>query len=224
MEKDVAVLDNLIEIKAPFNPTEATTTIAKLLKEYGLKSTTGDRYAAAWVVDAFMRCGIDYKHSERDRSTIYLDIMAAFNSGRIRLLDNKRMTTQFANLERRTSPIGKDRVDHGPGGHDDLCNSAAGALVQLVFQDWSKPGAAFLAIARQEMAAMKANGTWPLPPDNDKPQPITREWAKGSVEHSKQMAGEIGPPEQTKLPASSIGGQRTWESEMDQQLRAAGLI
>jgi hypothetical protein len=45
-------------------------------------------------------------------------------------------------LERRTSPIGKDRVDHGPGGHDDLCNSAAGALVQLAFEDWSQPGAA----------------------------------------------------------------------------------
>jgi hypothetical protein len=45
------------------------------------------------------------------------------------LLDSKRLVTQFASLERRTSPIGKDRVDHGPGGADDLCNSAAGALV-----------------------------------------------------------------------------------------------
>jgi hypothetical protein len=52
-----------------------------------------------------------------------------FTSGRARLLDSKRLVTQFASLERRTSPIGKDRVDHGPGGADDLCNSAAGALV-----------------------------------------------------------------------------------------------
>jgi hypothetical protein len=55
-----------------------------------------------------------------------------FTSGRARLLDNKRLTTQFASLERRTSPIGKDRVDHGPGGHDDLCNSAAGSLVAAI--------------------------------------------------------------------------------------------
>jgi hypothetical protein len=31
-------------------------------------------------------------------------------------------------LERRTSPGGRDRVDHGPGGHDDLANAAAGAI------------------------------------------------------------------------------------------------
>jgi hypothetical protein len=36
--------------------------------------------------------------------------------------------TQFAGLERRTFPTGKDRVNHCPAGHDDLCNAAAGAL------------------------------------------------------------------------------------------------
>ena len=50
-------------------------------------------------------------------------------SGCVRLLDNPQLVSQFAALERRTSPNGKDRVDHGPGGHDDLCNSAALALV-----------------------------------------------------------------------------------------------
>jgi hypothetical protein len=187
IEEDVAVLDCLVEIKAPFNPTEATATIAGVLKEYGLRDTIGDRYAAAWVVDGFARQAINYKHAERDRSAIYLDVMAAFNSGRVRLLDNRRMVTQFANLERRTSPIGKDRVDHGPGGHDDLCNSAAGALVQLTFQDWSKPGAAWWAIASREMAAN------PIVKD-DTPKRVEREWAKGSVEYSKWIAGEIGPP------------------------------
>jgi hypothetical protein len=47
-------------------------------------------------------------------------------------LDNPRLVTQFKSLERRTSPIGKDRVDHGPGGFDDLCNSAALAMVLAV--------------------------------------------------------------------------------------------
>ena len=37
-----------------------------MLAEYGRKDTVGDRYAAAWVVDAFSRQGINYKHSERD--------------------------------------------------------------------------------------------------------------------------------------------------------------
>jgi hypothetical protein len=190
LEKDIGVLDCLVEVKAPFNPTEATGTIAGVLKQYSLRDTIGDRYAAAWVTDGFARQGINYKHSERDRSAIYLDSMAAFNSGRIRLLDNRRMVTQFSNLERRTSPIGKDRVDHGPGGHDDLCNSAAGALVQLTFKDWSQPGATWGEIFRRQIAAVRLENGHP----DEKPQPITKEWAARSIEHGLQVQGLIGPP------------------------------
>jgi hypothetical protein len=38
------------------------------------------------------------------------------------------LVAQFAALEWRTSPVGKDRIDHGPGGHDDLANAVALAL------------------------------------------------------------------------------------------------
>ena len=129
LEGDTAVLDCLVECKAPFNPTTATKEMAAVLKQYKVWSTVGDKYGAAWIVDAFAKCGIKYEHSERDRSSIYLDALPLFTSGRARLLDNPKMVNQFASLERRTSSVGKDRVDHGPGGHDDLCNSAAGALV-----------------------------------------------------------------------------------------------
>lgn len=128
-EGNIAVLDCVVEIKAPFNPTSATEQIAKTLKSYGLNETVGDKYAAEWVVDAFAKLGIKYAHSERDRSSIYLDALPMFMSGLVRLLDNKRLVNQFGSLERRTSSSGKDRVDHGPGGHDDVCNAAALALV-----------------------------------------------------------------------------------------------
>ena len=128
-EDGVGVLDCLVEIRPPFNPTSATAQMAEVLRSYGMSQTVGDRYAAEWVVDAFAKVGIDYEHSERDRSAIYLDALPLFTSGRVRLLDNPRLAAQFGGLERRTSPNGKDRVDHGPGGHDDLCNSAALALV-----------------------------------------------------------------------------------------------
>jgi hypothetical protein len=134
MESDVAILDCLIEVRAPFNPTSATEQVAQVLRTYGCTRTTGDRYSAQWVVEAFAKCGIAYEHSERDRSAIYLDALPLFTSGRARLLDSRRLVTQFAGLERRTSPVGKDRVDHGPGGADDLCNSVAGALVAAVSQ------------------------------------------------------------------------------------------
>jgi hypothetical protein len=199
LEGDIAVLDCLVEIKAPFNPTEATETIAKTLKQYGLKDTVGDRYAAAWVTEAFMHQGINYRHSDRDRSQIYIDSMAAFNAGRVRLLDNPRMVTQFANLERRTSPIGKDRVDHGPGGHDDLCNSAAGALIQLTFKDWRSPGVAFWELFQREkkaaLGASDALGHPPGEPEIEQPQ-----WAIGCVEHTLQMQGLGGPPPRRTMP------------------------
>jgi hypothetical protein len=130
-EAGTAVLDCLVEIRPPFNPSTATQQIAATLKSYGLTETTGDRYAAEWVVAAFAKCGITYRHSERDRSAIYGDALPLFTSGRARLLDNRKLVNQFASLERRTSSIGKDKIDHGPSGHDDLCNSAAGALVNV---------------------------------------------------------------------------------------------
>jgi hypothetical protein len=131
-ENGIAVLDCVLEVRAPFNPTSATQQITDLLKTYGIRSTKGDKYAAQWVVDAFAAYGIAYEHSERDRSSIYMDSLPLFTSGRVRLLDNKRLVNQFASLERRTSSIGKDRVDHGPGGSDDVCNAAAGALVRAI--------------------------------------------------------------------------------------------
>jgi hypothetical protein len=154
-ETGVAVLDNLLEVRAPFNPTEATAQVANMLRAYRLTRTTGDKYAAEWVVDAFAKLGIRYEHSERDRSSLYLDALPLFTSGRARLLDIRRLVTQFASLERRTSPIGKDRVDHGPGGADDACNSAAGALVLA-----GGSGPVWSLKALQELAS----GPWLTPP------------------------------------------------------------
>jgi len=45
------------------------------------------------------------------------------------LLDIARLSGQLAGLKRRTARGGKDSIDHAPGGHDDVANSAAGALV-----------------------------------------------------------------------------------------------
>ena len=49
------------------------------------------------------------------------------NGGRVDLLDNERLVAQICGLERRTARGGRDSVDHGPGGHDDLANAALGA-------------------------------------------------------------------------------------------------
>lgn len=128
-DQPVAILDLVREIRPPFDPAEATAQLANTLKAFGLTTVTGDRYAAQWVVSAFLANGISYLHSSRSRSELYLELLPAINSASVRLLDLPKLTQQLSSLERRTSRTGKDSVDHPRGGHDDLANAAAGALV-----------------------------------------------------------------------------------------------
>jgi hypothetical protein len=190
-ESGVAVLDAVIEIRAPYSPTAAAELVSGLLKSYNnLRKVTGDRYSAQFVVDAFAKHGVVYEHSKRDRSAIYQDALPLFTSGRVRLLDNPRMVNQFASLERRTSSLGKDRIDHPPNGSDDVCNAVALSMVLAsAVSDWSG-SRAFLELARRDMAALS---TAPGHPPGA-PQPIEREWAKGSPEWELQERGLGGPP------------------------------
>ena len=88
------------------------------------------------VVEAFAKVNITYRHSDADRSAIYLNALPLFTSGRVRLIDSSRLVAQFAGLERRTFPTGRDRIDHGQAGKDDACNAAAGALVLASKPTW----------------------------------------------------------------------------------------
>ena len=130
-EQDVAVLDVAHEIRPPFNPQTAISEACALLREYSVSEVVGDRYAAGFVVEAFRKNGVEYRYSDRDRSAIYLEALPLFTSGRLRLLDNKRLVSQFAALERRTARSGKDTIDHPPGAHDDLANAVAGVLANV---------------------------------------------------------------------------------------------
>ena len=44
----------------------------------------------------------------------------------IELVDQPRLISQIASLERRTARGGRDSIDHPPNGHDDLANVVAG--------------------------------------------------------------------------------------------------
>jgi hypothetical protein len=124
----VAVLDALRVWKAPFNPSAVVAEASAFLKSYGVRRTGGDRYAAEFVSEAFRANGIAYEPSELDRSGIYLELLPLVNSAKVRLLDLPELVREFRGLERRRGTAGRDRVDHGPRGHDDQANAAAGAL------------------------------------------------------------------------------------------------
>ncbi len=127
-DKDATVLDLCRGRRPPFDPSAVVADFVALLKAYRCNSVTGDRYAGQWVVEAFAKHGITYKHSTLSKSEIYLEAEPLFAQGAVQLLDNRALLTELRQLERRAGGSGRDRVDHPPGGHDDLANSACGAL------------------------------------------------------------------------------------------------
>ena len=128
-EQDVVILDAIREIKPPFSPEAVVKEFSDLLKIYGLCAVIGDRYSAGWVQEGFQKQGIAYRVSSLPKSGIYTNFLPLINSRKCELLDNKRLINQLLNLERRVGRSGKDSIDHGPHGHDDVVNAAAGALV-----------------------------------------------------------------------------------------------
>ena len=77
----------------------------------------------------FAKAGIKYELAPDPKSAIYGGFLPLINSGKVRLLGNKRLVNQLIGLERRTSRAGRDSIDHAPGGHDDIANAVAGALL-----------------------------------------------------------------------------------------------
>ena len=126
-----AVLDAVRERKPPFSPESVVVEFATLLKAYRIGRVTGDRYAGEWPRERFRENGIAYDCSPKPKGDMYRDILPLLNSGQIELLDLPRLGAQLCSLERRTARGGRDSIDHPPGGHDDVANSVAGALLSV---------------------------------------------------------------------------------------------
>jgi hypothetical protein len=109
-------------------PAEITAEYAALLKSYGIRKVTGDKYAGSWPADEFKKHDTKYAPSEKPKSGLYLDLLPALNSGRVELPPDDRLVNQLIGLERRTARGGRDSIDHAPGGHDDRANVIAGLV------------------------------------------------------------------------------------------------
>jgi hypothetical protein len=126
------------ERRPPFSPDSVVAEYAQVLKSYGVTQVQGDKYAGAWVVEAFAKHGITCEQSAEPKSTIYGNVLPLLNAGRVELLDHPRLHAQLLALERRTARGGRESIDHPPNGHDDLANGVAGALVAAIGP--SEPG------------------------------------------------------------------------------------
>jgi hypothetical protein len=114
-----------------FVPAAVVKEFSDLLRAYWISNIRSDRYASAWAGDEWSRNRITCTPSELTKSEIYLAALPLLTSGQARLLDSERMRKQFTALERRTHSGGRESVDDSgaASANDDLCNSAAGALL-----------------------------------------------------------------------------------------------
>lgn len=133
-ENGRAILDCVREVVPPFSPDAVAKEFADTIKGYRINSCQGDRYGGMWPRERFAVHGVDYQISPKTKSEIYLAALPAFNSGKVELLDTKRLISQLQNLERKTSRGGRDSIDHGAGLHDDIANAACGSVVMALEQ------------------------------------------------------------------------------------------
>lgn len=125
------VVDCLRERRPPFSPDDVVAEFCALLATYRVRSVTGDRYGGEWCREPFRRRGVSYELAAKAKSDIYRDVLPLLNSGRVELLDDKRLRAQLVGLERRTARGGRDSIDHAPSGHDDVANAVCGVIASL---------------------------------------------------------------------------------------------
>lgn len=127
---DRVLLDCLRERKPPFSPADVVHEFAGIMRTYRVTTVRGDRYGGEWPREQFRGYGLRYEPAEKTKSELYGEMLPLLNSGSVELLDHPRLVAQLCSLERRTARGGRDSIDHGPRGHDDVVNAAAGALVE----------------------------------------------------------------------------------------------
>jgi hypothetical protein len=120
-----ALRDRLVDQgqRPPFDPRKAVTRFVEVLKEYGIKSVTGDKYAGETFVNAFKDEGIAYRVSKLSKHELYEALEPRLNGSNVALLDHSELESQLLSLVWRGN-----RIDHPGGEHDDFANAAAGAV------------------------------------------------------------------------------------------------
>jgi len=164
------IVDVITERRAPFSPDACVKEFADVLKSYGISKVVGDRYAGEWPREAFRKCGVEYRVGDKPKSDLYLGLLPLLNSGRVELLDHKRLVAQLCTLERRTSRAGKDSIDHVPGGHDDIANAVAGATA-LAAQAAAHPQPKIV-----QPGIWSKNGGWISDPCGNRAQTTTQKF------------------------------------------------
>ena len=118
-------------------------------------------------------------HASRGKVTRAEPISALYEQGRVHHVGN------FSKLEDQLTAFTSD-FDRGRAGYSpDRLDALVWAISNLIPQS-AGFGDFMIAEMHRHQSTRK--------PEEQPPQPITKEWAKGSIEYEKWQRGEIGPP------------------------------
>ena len=107
-----------------------TRELAAEARRWNVREVVGDAFSGAWVEEEWTAHKFAYRTAKQSKSQYYVDLVPMLTTGKAKLLDNERLLSQFGSFLRRTTRTA-EIVDHPRGGYfDDLCNAAAGALVE----------------------------------------------------------------------------------------------
>jgi hypothetical protein len=177
-EQDGFVADVVRYTRPPFDPAEVTHSYAALLMDYRLKQVRGDNYSAEWVTRTFKDAGIKYIRSERPKSELYLECLPLFTRGLIAIPDLPPLHKELRLLERRTHRSGKDTVDHGKRGSDDLANALCGCAANVMTRRSSDTYSSF---------------DWVSGPTDRDSTSFNNEWRRQQMVHFVMTAGGTRP-------------------------------
>jgi hypothetical protein len=125
---DTVYIDALRERRPPYSPDAVVAEFCALLESYRVSRVTGDNYANEWPRERFRLHGIHYEQADKNRSTLYQELLPLLNSGRVALVDNPKLVQQLCRLERRAGSA-REVIDHPRGGHDDLAMVISDAVL-----------------------------------------------------------------------------------------------
>ena len=97
------MLDCIREVRPPFRPRAWSAEFADLLKRYASPTSTATDTPASGRVEQFAKHGIRYEPSKDPKGAIYLNLLPMLNSGKVKLLGNRRLVSQLISLERNTA-------------------------------------------------------------------------------------------------------------------------
>ena len=131
--RNQSLLDGVIEVRPPFNASNAIEQIARFLMPYQTQTVFGDRIGMYYTGDfgakgLIYSAAVDQDHLVPRKADNYLALLPLISSRSISLINNERMIDQLCGLSRRPMPGGYEKIEASAGQHDDISDSVALSL------------------------------------------------------------------------------------------------